>query len=86
MKYRKKKKIKTICLSYLYTFPFLFSYMNIFVFIYQYFHFYILKFSYPDVLEISFSVLWMDLTYINPKKKEDKPQKVIIVDDVKKFL
>ena len=26
----------------------------------------------------------MDLTYINPKEKEDKPQKVIIVEDTKK--
>ena len=27
----------------------------------------------------------MDLTYINPVKKEEKPQKVIIVDDPKKL-
>ena len=28
-----------------------------------------------------FSVLWLDFTYWNPIKKEDKPQKVYIVDD-----
>ena len=27
----------------------------------------------------------MDLTYINPKKEEDKVQKVVIVEDIKKY-
>ena len=61
-----------------------FSYINIRIPLY----FILFKFSILSIffLFLNFlKVLWMDLTYINPKKEEDKVQKVVIVEDIKKY-